>query len=226
MSNQMSILKQISWRRLIWVVFLILYLSLFFFNFLSPEKNWHVAYVYTMFFVIWLCVEYYERHLFFQTGLLGSYSWPLRVLFALFFYSSFIIGLVTIVWWDSNRIGLYPFLQILGVLLLLYSIYMRRKAFMSTVITEKYITTFYYSLYFLTMSIAFAYGSLFLIPYVLIIGFPLIALQTRYEKKHFGYFREYVNKALNIDTIKAKRYRDLWNKYSDHLQKKQKRKKK
>ncbi len=211
---------KIKWRRLIWVVFICLYSALFFYNFLSPYSNWHIAYLYTMLLILWLGVEYYEKHFFFQSGLLRYFHWALRTSFALFFYSSFIIGLATLVWWQGNRIGLYPFVQIIGVALFIYSIVLRRKVFRKQVITQDNISAFYFSIFFLTSSVVLAYGSLFLIPYTLLIGFPLVLLQKRFEKRHFKRFEEFVHTTQNIDKIKMKQYDSLWNKYMDHLQKK------
>lgn len=213
---------RINWKRLIWIIFIYLYSGLFFYNFLSPYNNWHISYIYTMILIIWLGVEYYEKHLFFQSGLLRYHHWLLRTLFALFFYSSFIIGLATIVWWPNNRIGFYPFIQIIGVALLIYSIILRRQVFVKKVITEGNISDFYLSLFFLTVSIALAYGSIFLVPYVIIIGYSLILMQKRYEKQHFKYFEEFIHRTEKSDKIKAKRYVGLWDKYMEELEKNQK----
>ncbi|TET63564.1 MAG: hypothetical protein E3J47_01640 [Candidatus Stahlbacteria bacterium] len=178
-----------------------------------------------MIFIIWLGVEYYERHLFFQTGFLpiALYNWPLRSLFALFFYSSFIIGISTIAWWHKNQIGLYPFIQIIGFALLIFSIFLRRQSFKGKKVTEENISQFYLSTLLLVSSIALGYGSKFLILYVIIIGFPLIYLQRRYEYKQFKNFEDFVRSRQKNDKIKAKDHANLWEKYIDkQLKKKQK----
>lgn len=223
--NREFINMRIHWKRLIWVIFICLYSGLFFYNFLYPFNNWLIAYIYTMIFIIWLGVEYYERHLFFQTGFLpiALYSWPLRSLFALFFYSSFIIGISTIAWWHKNQIGLYPFIQIIGFALLIFSIFLRRQSFKGKKVTEENISQFYLSTLLLVSSIALGYGSKFLILYVIIIGFPLIYLQRRYEYKQFKNFEDFVRSRQKNDKIKTKDHANLWEKYIDkQLKKRQK----
>ena len=178
-----------------------------------------------MILIIWLGVEYYEKRLFFQTGFLpiALYSWPLRSLFALFFYSSFIIGISTIAWWHKNQIGLYPFIQIIGFALLIFSIFLRRQSFKGKKVTEENISQFYLSTLLLVSSIALGYGSKFLILYVIIIGFPLIYLQRRYEYKQFKNFEDFVRSRQKNDKIKAKDHANLWEKYIDkQLKKRQK----
>jgi hypothetical protein len=209
----MAARKKIHIWRLLWVVFIIIYCILFFYNMFRPQQNWHLVYIYTLMLITWFCLEYYERHLFFQTGLLSYFNWMLRISFALFFYSSVIIGIATIVWWRGNRMGFYPFTQIIGIGLLIYSIIVRRRMYRRTIIKKIYISGFYFSLYFLTMSVALAYGSLFLLPFVVIIGYPLIFLMRRYEITHFDAFVSYIAKTEKIDKITAKNYYDLWAKY-------------
>ena len=63
------------------------------------------------------------------------------------------------------------------------------------------------------MSVALAYGSLFLLPYVIVIGYPLIFLMRKYEITYFNAFTEYVRKTANIDKITAKNFKELWVKY-------------
>ena len=209
----MTALRKIHIWRVLWVAFIFIYCILFFYNMYRPQQNWHLVYVYTLLLIAWFCLEYYERHLFFQTGLLSDIHWVLRVAFALFFYSSFIIGIATIVWWRRNSFGLYPFTQIVGIGLLLYSIVLRRRMYRRTVIKKEYISQFYISLLFLTMSIALAYGSFFLLPYVVFVGYPLIFLMRKYEMTHFDAFTAFVQKTEKLDKITAKNFKELWTKY-------------
>lgn len=175
-----------------------------------------------MILVLWLCVEYYKKHLFFQSGFLplDQYKWYLRAPFALLFYSSLIIGCATLAWWQSNRIHFYPFIQILGILALLYSIFMRRQAFTNPVPDDESITRFYLSLLFLTISLALGYSSLFLLPYVIIIAYPLILGQRIYEIKRFKKFEKYIYEDKKIKKIDVKNYSDLWKVYIDKHSKK------
>lgn len=211
-----------NWKRGLWVAFIFIYSSLFFYNFFRPFNNWLVTYIYTIILVLWLCVEYYKKHLFFQSGFLPlkQYRWYIRAMFALFFYSSFIIGCATLVWWQSNRIHLYPILQIPGVLLLVYSIFIREQAFRAALPDQLSISKFYISLYFLTISLALGYSSWFLFPYVLIIGYPLIFWQRFHELNQFRKFEKYIHEDRKIKKIDPKNYPDLWEAYINKYSKK------
>ncbi len=216
----------LNWKRLLWVVFITLYCGLFFYNFFNPFDNWFVSYMYTMLLVVWLGLEYYEQHLFFQAGFvpIELFSWPLRTLFALFFYSSFVIGISTIVWWHRNQIGLYPVIHIIGLALLIISILMRRKVMSTEVIEKKNISQFYLSIALLIISIALGYGSKFSMLYVLAIGLPLILLQRWFEQVQFQHFENDVHSKSTTVSIKAKEYERLWHQYFEKEIKKKKKK--
>ncbi len=206
---------KVNWRRLIWVIFICLYSVLFFYNFFSRYPDWLVPYLYTMGLVVWLSLEYYEKRLFFQTGFvpLELYSWPLRVLFALFFYSSFIIGVSTQVWWFANKINLYPFVHVVGIVLLAVSIGIRRSSLQGTLGPEKAISHFYFSLMFLVSSLALGYGSLFLVWYVIVIGFPLIYLQRRFELGVLKDFGQFLHSKKGTEAVDAQEYNELLQAY-------------
>jgi len=138
-----------------------------------------------MVLVIWLCLEYYERHVFFQSGFapLVLYNWLLRSAFALFFYSSFIIGISTTVWWHKNQIPLYPIVHAIGFIMLVASIVLRRRTTSAKTLTKKGIAQFYMSVILLISSLALGYGSVFLVFYVVIIGCPLALLLRNHEYK-------------------------------------------
>lgn len=214
----------LNWKRLLWVCIISLYLGLFFYNFYSPFHNWFISYIYTMFLVIWLGVEYYRQHLFFQTGFvpIELFSWPLRTLFALFFYSSFVIGVSTIVWWQNNQIGLYPFIHLIGLALLFYSIFMRWKIENKEMIEKKDISQFYLSVVLLISSIALGYGSKFSIAYVVVIGLPLVLLQKRFEHIQFKHFVKYAHDTGTPAPLKTKEYTRLWHQYFEKRIKKKK----
>lgn len=212
-----------NWKRLVWVIFVILYAGLFFFNCLKPFRNWFVPYIYTMVLVVWLAYEYYRKNLFFQSGLIPDtlYFWLPRALFALFFYSSFVIGIATIIWWPKNGIGLYPFINAIGIAALAASIYSRQKTFRSKSSGQKAIRGFYFSLLLLIASLPFGYGSLFLIAYVIIIGAPLIHWNYHHERKVLASFSEYLKKQ-GADPAKRTDYTKYWEKYLSTIGKKKK----
>jgi hypothetical protein len=211
----------INWKRLVWVIFIYLYTGLFFYNCLRPFHYWPVSYIYTMLLIAWLGVEYYYKHLFFQSGLLPFelYRWQLRAAFALFFYSSFIIGIATTIWWTKNQIGLYPFIQLCGIILLVSSLYVRWKTIRANSITTTVIGRFYFSIALLIGSLSLAYGSYLLVLYTVVIGCPLVYLQYTSE---LNVFRDFFH-TQNIKKIESKQDESLWKKY---LEKKLKKKRK
>ncbi len=212
----------VHWPRLIWVIFICAYSALFFHNLLNSFSNWHIPYVYTMVLIVWLCFEYYEKRLFFQTGFapLPAYSWPLRAAFALFFYSSFIIGVSTIVWWHNSQIPAYPIVHIVGLITLITSVVLRRRMLHGKKITQKMISQFYVSILLLIVSLALGYGSLFLVAYVLVIGCPLVLLMRHHEYTLLAKIDAFAQ------THKKKNREELWQLYIERQQKKQTRKSK
>lgn len=205
---------KINWKRLAWVIFVCLYAALFFFNCFRPFDNWLVAYVYTMILIIWLAYEYYKRHLFFQSGFVPDalYFWLARASIALFFYSALVIGIAAIIWWPKNQIGLYPIIQVLGLLVLGYSIYLRMRAFQTKRANQGAVRLFYLSVAALFASLAFGYGSILLVVYVTVIGLPLVYWNYEIEKRILAGFTTYVEKQSTVDA-KQRDYTKLWAKY-------------
>lgn len=213
---------RINWKRLAWVIFIYLYTGLFFYNCLRPFSYWLVSYIYTMILVIWLGVEYYLKNLFFQSGFLPFelYKWPLRASFALFFYSSFIVGISTTIWWTKNRIELFPLIQIIGVAILIVSVYLRWKNISAKTITTTSISQFYLSLILLIISLALGYGSYFLIFFTVVVGLPLVFLQYKFEVRIFKEFEHFTYSKQQVNKIKAEHYEKLWHKYLEQKFKK------
>ena len=216
---------KISWRRLAWVVFVCLYSALFFFNCFRPFQNWLMAYVYTMILIIWLAYEYYNRHLFFQSGFIPDalYFWLARALLALFFYSSLVIGIATIIWWPKNQIGVYPITNVLGLLLLGYSIYQRTRAFHTKRANQAAVRVFYMSVAVLFVSLALGYGSIFLLVYVMIVGLPLVYWSYNIERRILADFTTYAEQQSTADA-KQRDYQKLWAKYTEKKIKKPRKK--
>lgn len=214
---------KIKWKRLIWVVFICLYSALFFYNFHSPFKNFLIPYIYTIVLVLWLSFEYYQKHLFFQSGFLPLelFHFLLRTLFALFFYSALIIGNATVVWWPGYQTGLYPFIHIIGVLLLIISIVIRQKTYRMTVPDQQAIFRFYISVGLLVLSLGLGYGSVFVLVYSCVIGLPLLLLQKAYESAFLNRFL----KANHPERTSAPKERTkVWQHYIDEQIKKRSKK--
>jgi hypothetical protein len=204
---------KINWKRLIWVLFVCLYAALFFYNCLKPFSNWVVPYVYTMVLIIWLAYEYYRKYLFFQSGLIPDtmYFWLPRALLALFFYSSFVIGIATIIWWPRNQIRLYPAINVIGLFILLGSIYLRWITFRHKQTNQSAIRDFYRSIALLIISLALGYSSIFLIAYVIIVGLPITYWNYIHEKKAMAGFEDHVR--VQGEAAKQVDYAKLWDKY-------------
>ncbi len=194
-------------------MFVCLYAALFFYNCLKPFGNWVVPYIYTMVLIIWLAYEYYRRNFFFQSGLIPDalYFWLPRALFALFFYSSFVIGIATIIWWPANKIGLYPVINAIGLCILLGSIYLRWKTFKVRKAEKALIRNFYGSIVLLIFSLAFGYGSVFLFGYAIVIGLPIIYWNYIHEIKTLAGFTEFTQR--QGESAKPAEYAKLWEKY-------------
>lgn len=205
---------KINLKRLAWAVFIVLYAGLFFYNCLRPFDNWTIPYVFTMLLVIWLAHEYYRKNLFFQSGLIPDtmYFWLPRALFALFFYSSLVFGIATVIWWPQYRIGLYPVTNIAGILLLAVSVYLRRQAFEKELADLNRARRFYVSVTVLILSMALGYGSLFLLAYAAAAGLPLVYWNYWYERRALAGFDDYVKKQ-GADTTKKNEYAKHWDKY-------------
>lgn len=205
---------KINLKRLAWVVFIVLYAGLFFYNCLRPFDNWVVPYIYTMMLVIWLAYEYYKKNLFFQSGLIPDtmYFWLPRALFALFFYSSLVFGIATVIWWPQYHIGLYPVTNIAGILVLAGSIYLRRQAFHKGLADPDKAGRFYVSICVLIFSIALGYGSLFLLVYAAAIGLPLAYWNYLHERKALSDFAAYVKKQ-GAASARGPEYTKHWDKY-------------
>jgi hypothetical protein len=135
-----------------------------------------------MVLILFLDREYYRKHLFFQPDglVMEGQNFILRALFALFFYSAFIFGIITIVWWHQYRIGLAPVTQILGIGLLVFSAYDREAANKGS---SSDIARFYRSVMMLIFSMAIGYDSLFVLIYAAAIGLPLVLLQMRQNRR-------------------------------------------
>jgi len=204
----------------VWIVFITLYTGLFFFNCLSQYRNWTFPYIYTMLLILWLAREYYVKNLFFQSGLLPmeKYNFALRAMFALFFYSSFIVGIITVVAWDKYQIKAYPIFQLIGIALLLYSVFIRTRITRDEQITTRTFENFYFSLIVLMISMCLGYGSYFMLLYMIIVGLPLIFLQARYEERIFRQFQDFVQgEQKTTRVIKRGQYEQLWAKYLEKV---------
>ncbi len=199
---------KIRWGRLVWSIFVVLYLGLFFWNlFLSfPSRIIPTIYLYIL--IIWLSIEFYFHQSFFQSGRLitedpetndryDNMSFALRSLFAIFFYSCLAIGVADFVWWNKGQVPeLRPFINILGILILLGSVLMRIKSDLlmfrnrHKIIREGLYNSIRHPAYFTTLllilSISCALSSFLILIYTLVIGLPLIYLEASFEDRYLA----------------------------------------
>jgi hypothetical protein len=211
---------RLPWKRLIWLVLITLYAGLFFYNCLSSFRFWPITYLYTMFFIIWLDSEYYEKRLFLQSGFLPAEIYDhsrtllfVRFISALFFYSAFILGVATVVWWPRFQISAYPFSQILGMILLVGSVYLRHRFLKRRLEKPEAILQFFPSLVLLLYSMVFGYASLLLLVYVTLVGLPVFFLQIVLERNALRSFVHFAISEQNAGKITEKNYLPLWEKF-------------
>jgi hypothetical protein len=208
------------WKRLVWLVVITAYAGLFFYNCLSSFRFWPVTYLYTMFFILWLDAEYFEKRLFLQSGFLPAeifdHSFILlfvRFISALFFYSAFVLGIATAVWWPRFQILLYPFIQAAGVILLAGSIYLRYRFLKSRLENPEDIMRFFPSLVLLVYSLALGYASYLLLIYVTVVGLPILFLQIVLERKALRAFVNFASSEPSAGKITEKNSLPLWEKF-------------
>ena len=173
-----------------------------------------------MFFILWLDAEYFEKRLFLQSGFLPAEIFDhtfillfVRFISALFFYSAFILGIATAVWWPRFQIPLYPFSQAAGVVLLAGSIYLRYRFLKSRLENPGDIIRFFPSLVLLVYSLAFGYASYLLLVYVTVVGLPILFLQIVMERKTLRAFVNYAFPDQNAGKIAEKNCLPLWEKF-------------
>jgi hypothetical protein len=133
-------------------------------------------------------------------------------LFALFFYSALVIGIATIIWWPRNQVGLYPFINVIGLIVLVLSIFKRSAISRTKTANHNASRDFYLSVALLIVSLALGYGSLFLIGYVIVIGLPLVYWNHEHERRVLARFAEYIEKQ-GISGTKQIDYAKQWEKY-------------
>jgi hypothetical protein len=173
-----------------------------------------------MFFVLWLDAEYFEKRLFLQSGYLPAevfdHSFPMlvtRFISALFFYSAFVLGIATAVWWPRFQIPLYPFIQAAGVVLLAGSIYLRYRFLKTRLENPDDILRFFPSLILLIYSLAFGYASYLLLVYVTVVGLPILYLQIVLERNMLRAFVNFASAEQNAGKMTEKNYLPLWEKF-------------
>lgn len=178
------------WKRLVWLVFITLYAALFFYNSLLSVSGRWLIYLYTLILILWLDTEYFERRLFFQSGLIPLEIYDhtvflmlLRTGLALCFYASFITGLSTVIWWRRFQIGLYPLTTLAAIALLAAAVILRRRFHQQPPDQPGAVFHFHHSVSLILLSLALGYDSYLALALVVAAGLPMVYLQAVQEKK-------------------------------------------
>ena len=208
------------WKRLAWLVFITLYAGLFFYNCFRPNRSSFAIYLYTMLLVLWLDTEYFQRHLFFQSGMLpveiydrAAQLFLVRSGLALCFYSSFILGISTIVWWPRFQIGLYPFTTMAAIILLAASAFLRLRFQRNPPADPQGVVGFHHTVGMLLLSVVLGYDSYLVLILVAGIGLPLSYLQATLERKALSEFLRFAVTNDNRESPSRAEYCSRWERF-------------
>ncbi len=183
--------------RLLWTLFVVLYLINFFKNFFADIAAGE-AFLPTLYFtlcLLWLGVEFFFETLFYQSGLVESFNFWLKTGFAVYFY-----GLHALVGWDAfagTQVRfLFPILNIVGLIVLLAGIAVRLWALFAIQKHKKNLRQVLSSppwkwsrhpRYIGMLLIMFAVPLVFFSPWgmlaTVVIGLPLWYLSIRWEER-------------------------------------------
>lgn len=186
----------IRWGRLIWTLFVVLYLINFAKNLFGDVAQNESA-IPIVYFIVWLCwlgVEFYLGALFFQSSLVMNFNPWLKAGFALFFYA--MQGLAP---WDAfagTQIRFaYPVFNILGLLLFGLGVFIRiwslvvfklAKNPRDVLKTRPWLIS-RHPRYIGMLLVMFAIPLVFFSPWAMlatvVIGLPLWYLEIRFEEK-------------------------------------------
>ncbi len=191
-----------------WVVFVCLYLGVFFWNFFIELPNRLIPTIYIYILIIWLSIEFYMRQPFFQSGRLiteepktkeryDQMNFSLRTLFAIFFYSCIALGVADFVWWKKWQMsGLVPYINVIGIIVLLVSVFIRLRADLiiqrqgNKIIKDSLYGRMRHPAYFaallLVLSISLALSSLLALVYACVVGLPIIYLEANFEDNYLA----------------------------------------
>lgn len=193
-----SAAARFPWKRAAWLVAITLYAGLFFYNCFRPVQSTLAIYAYTLLLVLWLDLEYYQRHLFFQSGMLpvefydrAAALFLVRSSLALLFYSSFVLGISTVVWWPRFRIGLSPATPIAGIALLCAAAYLRLRFHRHPPADPGGVLGFHHSVGLVLLSVALGYDSWLVLIIAAGIGLPLVYLQAARERRALADFLQF-----------------------------------
>ncbi len=208
------------WKRLAWLVFITIYAALFFYNSLLSVSGRWLIYLYTLALILWLDTEYFERHLFFQSGLIPLELYDrtffmllLRTGLALCFYASFIIGLATVIWWTRFQIGLYPLTTIAAIILLTAAVVLRCRFHRQPPDNPGAVFPFHHSVSLILLSLALGYDSYLVLALVVAAGLPMVYLQAAQENKVLSEFLRFTARPDRPESLNRAEYCSCWERF-------------
>lgn len=95
-------------------------------------------------------------------------------------------------------------INITGIILFCVSVFLRRQFYTLKKYSTKNMIKFYTAIYAMIGSMVLGYGSVFLVPYVIVIGLPLVYLHILYEKHRFKDYENIINSAKSYHNLQQK----------------------
>lgn len=215
--------SKIKWGRLLWTVFVVLYLINFTRNLFADIAPGYSA-IPIIYFVLWLCwlgFEFYFGALFFQSNLVQHFNPWLKAAFALYFY-----GLQGLAPWDAfggtELRFLYPLFNILGLCLFALGISIRLWALVEIkraknprdVLGTRPWQMTRHPRYIGMFLVMFAVPIVFFSPWAMlatvVVGLPLWYLEIKHEEKKLAGewgepYKEYLKRTALVPRLKPGR---------------------
>ncbi|MBN2380726.1 isoprenylcysteine carboxylmethyltransferase family protein [candidate division WOR-3 bacterium] len=199
--------SRIRWGRLIWTVFVVLYLINFTKNLFADVAGARAAIpvIYFILWILWLGIEFYFEAQFYQSSLVPKFNSLLKAGFAVYFYA--LQGLAPWDWLGGTKINLiYPVFNMLGLLIFALGVAIRIWALVAIrrnktpkeLLASRPWAFSRHPRYIGMFLIMFAVPLVFFSPWAMlatvVIGLPLWYLEVRFEerklKKEWGQIYE------------------------------------
>lgn len=191
--------KGIRWGRLLWDVFVVLYLINFtqnLFRDVAPGQA-AIPIIYFAIWLVWLGIEFYLEGLFYQSSLVPDFSGWLKAAFAVYFYA-----LQGLAGWDAfggtQLRFVYPVFNVLGLLILLAGVAIRvwslivirtstgNKDILASTPWRISRHPRYIGMLFIMFAVPLVFFSPWAMLATIVIGLPLWYFQIRYEEKQLA----------------------------------------
>jgi len=189
--------KGLKWGRLVWTLFVVIYLINFTKNLFSDVAGAEAAIpiIYFVLWILWLGVEFYLEALFYQSSLVPAFSPWLKAAFAIYYYA--LQGLAP---WDAfggTQIRfIHPLFNIIGLIIMVAGIVfriwtlivIRRKKTPREILRARPWKMTRHPRYMGMLLIMFAAPLVFFSPYAMlltvVVGLPIWYLSIRSEERN------------------------------------------